>query len=236
MKPLIGIAPLFDDERNSIWMLPDYMNAIRHAGGVPVILPLEGTSEDICAAASVCSGFVLTGGQDVDPKIYGETPLPQCGTPNEIRDQTDYLILCHAMKYNLPLLGICRGIQLINAGLGGTLWQDLPSQTGTKIMHSQPPPRDIPVHDVRIIPGTPLHELLETEKLAVNSFHHQGVKDAAPGVTVMAVAEDGLVEAIAVDGKDFIWGVQWHPEHMFLKDGREMALFRELVRRSAAAK
>ena len=103
MKPLIGIAPLFDDERNSIWMLPDYMNAIRHAGGVPVILPLEGTSEDICAAASVCSGFVLTGGQDVDPKIYGEKPLPQCGTPNETRDQTDYLILCYAMEHNLPL-------------------------------------------------------------------------------------------------------------------------------------
>ena len=181
MKPLIGIAPLFDDERNSIWMLPDYMNAIRHAGGVPVILPLEGTSEDICAAASVCSGFVLTGGQDVDPKIYGETPLPQCGTPNETRDQTDYLILCYAMEHNLPLLGICRGIQLINAGLGGTLWQDLPSQTGTKIMHSQPPPRDIPVHDVRIIPGTPLHELLKTEKPLVLDADGINALEAAGG-------------------------------------------------------
>lgn len=236
MKPLIGIAPLFDDERNCIWMLPDYMNAIRHAGGVPVILPLGGSPEDMCAAASVCSGFLLTGGQDVDPKIYGEKPLPQCGTPNETRDQTDYLILCYAMEHNLPLLGICRGIQLINAGLGGTLWQDLPSQTGTKIMHSQPPPRDVPAHDVEIVPGSPLHELVKTEKLAVNSFHHQGVKDTAPDVTVMAVAEDGLAEAIAVNGKDFIWGVQWHPEHMFFRDGCEMALFRELVRRSVAAK
>ena len=93
MKPLIGIAPLFDDEKKNIWMLPDYMNAIRHAGGVPVILPLGGSPEDMCAAVSVCSGFLLTGGQDVDPKIYGEKPLPQCGTPNENRDQTDYLIL-----------------------------------------------------------------------------------------------------------------------------------------------
>ncbi len=236
MKPLIGIAPLFDDEKKNIWMLPDYMNAIRHAGGVPVILPLGGSPEDMCAAVSVCSGFLLTGGQDVDPKIYGEKPLPQCGTPNENRDQTDYLILCYAMEHNVPLLGICRGIQLINAGLGGTLWQDLRSQTGTKIMHRQPPPRDVPAHDVEIVQGSPLHELLKTEKLAVNSFHHQGVKTAAPGVTVMAVAEDGLAEAIAVNGKDFIWGVQWHPEHMFFRDGCEMALFRELVRRSAAAK
>ena len=236
MRAVIGVMPLYDSERKSVWMLPGYLRALEKCGAAPIVLPLTLDARLLYEYALLCDGFLLTGGQDVDPKIYGETPLPQCGTPNETRDQTDYLILCYAMEHNLPLLGICRGIQLINAGLGGTLWQDLPSQTGTKIMHSQPPPRDIPVHDVRIIPGTPLHELLKTEKLAVNSFHHQGVKDAAPGVTVMAVAEDGLAEAIAVNGKDFIWGVQWHPEHMFFRDGCEMALFRELVRRSAAAK
>lgn len=234
MKPVIGVTPLFDDERNSIWMLPDYMNAIQEAGGIPVILPLTADNDSLLRAASLCTGFLLTGGQDVAPELYGERPIPECGKSNAYRDQTDQAVLRFAMERDLPLLGICRGIQLINVVLGGTLWQDLPSQTQTPLTHREPPPHDKPTHKVTLTAGSPLHGLLHAESLDVNSSHHQGVRVPAPGTTVMAKAEDNLVEALAVDGKSFIWGVQWHPERLLQTVEHARTLFTELTCRAAA--
>ena len=232
MKPVIGLTPLYEEENRCLQMRADYMDAVQNAGGVPVILPLTDDSVVLQRAISLCNGILLTGGQDVAPELYGEHPLPECGKICPHRDRTDRIVFQYAMERDLPLLGICRGAQLINVLLGGKLWQDLPSQTRTPLTHRQQLPHDKPVHKVNLCPGTPLHKLIPAGSLEVNSLHHQGIRLPAPGTTVMAKADDGLIEAFAVNGKSFIWGIQWHPERMFHAADHARILFQELVRRS----
>ena len=131
-----------------------------------------------------------------------------------------------------PVLGICRGIQLINVLMGGTLYQDLPTEYSSDIEHRQKPPYDVPCHTVRILDGSPLHNLLGKDILKVNSYPRQAVPDLPEGLEQMAVPEDGLSEAVRVRGKQFIWAVQWHPEFSFRKDGDSRKIFREFVRAS----
>lgn len=232
MKPVIGLAPLYDDENCCLQMRMDYMDAVQNAGGVPVVLPLTDDAAVLQRAMSLCNGILLTGGQDVEPELYGEHPLPVCGKTCPRRDRTDRIVFQYAMERDLPVLGICRGSQLINTMLGGKLWQDLPSQTNTPLTHRQQPPHDKPVHRVVLVPDTPLHRLISTDCLEVNSLHHQGIRIPAPEITVMAKADDGLIEAFAVNGKSFVWGIQWHPERMFHTADHARILFQELIRRA----
>ena len=139
------------------------------------------------------------------------------------------IVLEDAMKKNKPVLGICRGIQFINAFLGGTLYQDLPSQHSSDIEHHQTPPYDIPIHDVSIRKSTPLHDCLGADRISVNSYHHQAVKDVAPGLEVMAESEDGIVEAIYMPSYGFLWAVQWHPEFSYKKDVNSKKIFQAFV-------
>ena len=141
-KPLIGVMPLWDEVKKSIWMLPGYLEGIREAGGTPVIFPLTEDREELEQLCSLCNGFLITGGQDVDPAIYRETPIPQMGEICTVLDQMERQVLEYVIKEDKAVLGICRGIQYLNAMLGGSLYQDLNVQHPSKTEHHMEPPYD----------------------------------------------------------------------------------------------
>ncbi|MBR0381430.1 MAG: gamma-glutamyl-gamma-aminobutyrate hydrolase family protein [Eubacterium sp.] len=229
MKPIIGLTPLWDDDKDSIWMLPGYMDGIVRAGGTPVMFPLNADEAELVRLTGMCDGILLTGGHDVSPEIYHEEPLAGLVSACRMRDDMEKVILKEAIKTDKPLLGICRGIQFINAVLGGTLYQDLPGQRPSDIDHHQQPPYDRPVHRVSIVGDSPLYNLLKTEDLAVNSYHHQAVKDLAPSLESMALSEDGLVEALFMPHHRFLWAVQWHPEFSYMTDEASLQILEAFI-------
>ncbi len=231
MKPVIGVVPLFDDEKDSIWMVPGYMEGIRMAGGLPIILPLKVQEDEIRQIVRMCNGFLFTGGHDVDPTLYGAPKSERCGPANHDRDVLEQRIFEYALKDDKPVFGICRGIQLINVLCGGTLYQDLPAEyKGTKVVeHHMQPPYDVPCHQVKIVRGTPLERILNKLTLEVNSYHHQAIKELSKNLKPMAISEDGLVEAVYMPGKKFIQAVQWHPEFIYLADEDACKLFKAFV-------
>lgn len=224
MLPVVGVTPLWDEEKQSLWMLPGYLDGLRQAGCLPMILPLTKEPEEIDQILSMVDGILLTGGQDVSPELYGETPA-LTGEICEMRDAMERLLLKKAMVLEKSVLGICRGIQFINAALGGSLYQDIPSQRPSAVEHHQCPPYDQPSHEVALVQGSPLQTLLGQEKLLVNSYHHQAVKRLADGLEVMARSEDGLVEAVWKPDQSFLWAVQWHPEFSFRTDAASRRIF-----------
>jgi putative glutamine amidotransferase len=228
MKPIIGVMPLWDEERNSIWMIPGYMDAIIRAGGVPVILPLCKDETILEQLVETCDGFLFTGGQDVSPVLYDEKALEGVIT-SEIRDMMEGSILRKAIDQDKPVLGICRGIQFINIFLGGTLYQDIPSEHPSDVEHHQHPPYDVPIHEVEIVRGSPLEACINKDHLMVNSYHHQAIKKVAQGLNVMAVSADGLVEAVCMPEHKFLWAVQWHPELSYKVDSDSQKIFNVFV-------
>ena len=230
MKPIIGVVPLYDEFKDSLWMVPGYMDGITQAGGLPVMLPLTKDKKDIARIADEFDGFLFTGGHDVTPAVYGEETLPVCGACCKERDDMERELFGRVTELDKPLLGICRGIQFINAVLGGTLYQDLPSQLpSSAIEHHMSPPYDRPVHYVQILPGTPLAALLQKDRIAVNSYHHQAVRAAAPSLCVMAQADDGIVEGVYLPDRKMVWAIQWHPEFSFSSDENSRKIFAHLV-------
>ncbi len=229
MKPIIGVMPLWDEAKSSIWMLPDYLDLIRDAGALPLIFPMDVAAADVEQLCGICDGFLLTGGDDVDPALYGEEVSERCGATNSRRDSLERVVFNYAIEHDLPMLGICRGIQFINALLGGTLYQDLPSERGAVdgVNHQMTPPYDREVHRVRIVEGTPLWDIVGEEWLGVNSYHHQAVKDLAPSLVAMAYSEDGLIEALYIRDRRFVEAYQWHPELNF----KVCKVSREIVKR-----
>ena len=229
MKPVIGVMPLWDDEKESLWMLPGYLDGLREAGGLPVVLPFSTDEEELGLLMSLCDGFLFTGGHDVSPGLYHEEPLPGLVSSCEKRDEMESIVLRKALEADKPVLGICRGIQFINAALGGSLYQDLPSQRPSATEHHQHAPYDVPVHDVLIEKDSPLYACLGAERLPVNSYHHQAVKQVADGLRVMAAAPDGLAEALYRPGSRFLWALQWHPEFSYRTDENSRKIFRAFV-------
>lgn len=225
MKPIIGVVPLVDRERDSLWMIPGYLDGLQQSGMVPVTLPLTDDSATLKQLVSQLDGILLTGGQDIAPERYRAQPSPECGETCDPRDSMELKLIRASLKRNLPLLGICRGVQLLNVYFGGTLFQDLPTQHPQGIDHHMHPPYDRVVHTVDLVPGTPLHGLLNRTSLGVNSYHHQAIRRLAPRLKVMAVSEDGLIEAVYLPDYRFVWGVQWHPELSFRTDASSRALF-----------
>lgn len=207
--PIIGVTPLWDAERQSVWMLPDYLDGIKTAGGIPVVLPIAMSEADAERIVETFNGFLFTGGQDV-------SSCPE-------RDKEETMLLQKALEADKPVLGICRGLQFINVFLGGTLWQDIPSQHPSAIVHRQGKPYGVPTHQVSI--SGELQSLLGKDILDVNTLHHQAVKDLGGGLTPMAVAPDGLIEAVRLQDKRFVWAVQWHPEYLFRTDKDSLAIF-----------
>ena len=229
-KPIIGVTPLWDKEKNSYWMLPGYLEGLEEAGAIPVILPLAADGADIAQFADLCDGFLFTGGQDVAPQLYREALKPTCGELCPARDTLERELLNRALEQDKPILGICRGLQFLNVALGGTLYQDLPTEHPSGIEHSMKPPYDQAAHMVRILPDTPLAALLQKTDLDVNSCHHQGVKTLSPRLRAAAAAEDGLVEAAWMPDKHFVLAVQWHPEFSYQKDPASLHLFEAFVK------
>lgn len=232
-KPLIGVLPLIDYEKESLWMVPGYMDGISHAGGLPVMLPLTADGEDIKRLADEFDAFLFTGGQDVAPELYGQGRLKECGETSPERDEMELRLLKLAHDADKPVLGICRGIQFMNAAMGGTLYQDLPRQHPSAVDHHQSPPYDIPVHSVSICNDSPLYpllkDILENDTLMVNSYHHSAVKDIAPSFSVMAISQDFIIEGICDKSRKFFMAIQWHPEFSWKNDEASRRIFKSFV-------
>lgn len=225
-KPVIGVLPLVDQERDSYWMLPGYFRGLEAAGAIPIMLPLHGAADGE-RLLELCDGLLFTGGQDVDPQCYGQMPSERCGPLSPERDHLELRLLRMALSERLPILGICRGLQLINVAYGGTLYQDLQSQLPGSLKHRMDRPYDRTAHLVRL--SGPLKALYGTPDLGVNSCHHQGIRDLAPGLAAMARAEDRLVEAVWDPARPFLWAVQWHPEFYDPAAGPGAPIFKAFV-------
>ena len=228
-RPTVGVLPLYDFEKSSDWMLPGYMDGVLAAGGLPVMLPLTHEREVLAQLAAQCDAFLFTGGQDISPDLYREEALPCCGERCPDRDAMERVLLPMVLEQNKPLLGICRGLQMLNTALGGTLYQDLPTQHASEVRHRQKPPYDAPSHGVELVEGTPLQRLLDRLELEVNSCHHQAVRQLSPRLEAMAYAPDGLVEAAYAPEYRWVWAVQWHPEFSFHKNSDSRKIFQAFV-------
>lgn len=226
-KPVIGLVPLVDRERESLWMLPGYMEGIASAGGIGLMLPLNDDEADLEQLALLCDGFIFTGGHDISPELYGQRNEGLCGEIIPGRDAMETKLMALVLEQDKGVLGICRGMQFLNVHLGGTLYQDLPTQFPGGMDHRQSRPYDRPAH--RVAARGLLAQTVESEELRVNSCHHQGIRDLAKGLEVMAAAPDGLIEAVRMPGKRFVWAVQWHPEFLYRTDPPSRAILRAFV-------
>ena len=229
MKPLIGLLTEVNDECTSI-ALSSYPLAIESAGGVPMVIPYTESAEAVNEYMRICDGFFFTGGADVSPSIYGDAdPLGLCQAIQRKRDEHELRFLRAALAEGKPILAVCRGMQLLNAALGGTLYKDIPTEIPSRISHRQSEPKNMPSHSVSTVKGTPLHTLLGKESVGANSFHHQGVKALGEGLLPMAYAEDGMIEAVYSGAGGYIRGYQWHPERLFETDEDNMLIFVDFV-------
>ncbi|MBR1436390.1 MAG: gamma-glutamyl-gamma-aminobutyrate hydrolase family protein [Bacteroidales bacterium] len=219
-KPLIGVTPGYSsssDDKNvgyvyngTTRLLGTYIETVIRAGGVPVILPAVRDSLSCADILSRLDGMMISGGEDLDPAYYGESIIEgvRVGV-NAQRDTVDMLYARTAVAMKKPIFAICRGFQLLNVALGGSLYQDLPTQIPDNVGHSQREPGNVGTHKITIEKGSTLRKVLKADTLWVNSYHHQGVKDLAKGVKVTARTDDGLIEGY--EGKN-IYAVQFHPE------------------------
>lgn len=228
MKPTIGILPNINDE-GIISLDRAYVQAITRVGGIPIILPYAENLDLLYQMIDCVDGVVLTGGGDVAPRYYGETPHEKTQKPCELRDKLDFACFEYAFKKEKPILAICRGLQLVNVALGGTLYQDLPSQFKSKLAHNQMQGKFEASHPVFVKEGTPLVKIAGEEIITANSFHHQAIKELANGLAVMGVAEDGLIEAVYWTGKQYLRGYQWHPERLYAVDVANENVFAEFI-------
>ncbi len=225
-KPLIGVTPIVNFEKQRYWLRPGYLDGIREAGALPVMLPLTEDETELDRIVELCDGILFAGGPDVEPELYGEEALNESVEPQKERDDAETALFCKAFDRGLPILGICRGMQFVNVMLGGTLWQDLPTQHPSAVRHRQEAPNDSTTHDVTIESASGLFRAIGSERIAVNSFHHQAIRKPAPGLAVTATAEDGVIEAAELPTYPYLQLVQWHPELLWKVDENSRRLFR----------
>lgn len=231
-KPIIGLTGNFSD--GNCTLSAGYYQRILQAGGMPVIIPPFQQHEDtLTSILDRLDAIVFTGGADMNPLFVGEEPIGQLHSINAQRDRQELLLVRLAFDRQLPILGICRGIQMLAAALGGSVWQDIQSQAtsarsdGSFIKHSQDLDRGVASHSVDLVDNSQLQRLFRQDKLYVNSFHHQAVKSAGPHLQVVATAPDGVIEAVESNEFKPIMGVQWHPE--CFEDGSMNPLFDWLI-------
>ena len=232
MKPIVAVTPGFDPQTGITGVRQQYLDGILRAGALPVLLSLNMSPQETAELMDRADALLVTGGVDLDPAIYGEEPHEKLGKTDPKRDALETVLIRRAWETNKPVLGICRGIQAITATLGGTLWQDLPSQCGTDPdVHNQPEDYSFTKHSVTVTPDTLLADIVKSDLVAVNSRHHQAVKAPAPGFVVCARSrDDGIIEAVWAPEKHFFLGVQWHPEMLADRMPVHQALFDALVR------
>ncbi len=227
--PLVGITVAYNREQDAYWCRRSYIEAVLHSGGMPHLLfPVE-EEEVIAAWAAEIDALLLSGGGDVHPAYYGEEPYCRLENVFRPRDAFEIALTRRVLALEKPVLGICRGMQVLNVALGGSLYQDLELQVPGCFPHQQEAPRSQPSHQVRLSEGSRLGQLLGTASLRVNSLHHQAVKKVAPGLVPVAWAGDGVVEAVEAPEYAFVVGVQWHPEAMWRTEEKAALLFRAFV-------
>jgi putative glutamine amidotransferase len=234
-RPPIGITIENPRQEAEVFRLrEDYVRSVETGGGLPFILA-PGRPEDVSDLLDHVAGLVLTGGADIDPRLYGEAPHPALGPVFPERDGFELALAREALRRDLPLLAICRGHQVLNVATGGTLVQDIPSQLPDAGAHDPDVDRWQTCHEVEILPETRLREILGTERVAVNSFHHQAVKQLGRELVLSARSVDGVVEGIEMprDRNQFVVGVQWHPESFWDHPPGFQPLFEALVRAAA---
>ena len=237
MTPCIGLTgnvEMKSFDRKGLYLGEDYSDAVYAAGGLPWIVPFTTKTVALKEIAHHLDGLILTGGGDIAPYVYGEEPRVGLGEVSPLRDQVEIDLLKAMLDLHKPVLGICRGIQVINAALGGTLYQDLVRQWGTDVQHSQKAPPDHTAHTVVLKEGARLTEIMGVTETRVNTRHHQAVKKTAPGFTAVAHSADGVIEAIETQEYPFVIGVQWHPENLWRHDPKQFSLFSALVEAARA--
>ncbi|HYR69874.1 MAG TPA: gamma-glutamyl-gamma-aminobutyrate hydrolase family protein [Candidatus Acidoferrum sp.] len=230
--PLIGVSTSItvgaSPER--AYVNSAYLHAVQQAGGVPVPLPPQLSAASLQRLGAELHGLLLTGGGDVDPALFGQAPHATLYDVAPSRDTLETSVLNLALGRGVPVLAVCRGIQVLNVALGGTLYQDVATEPGTQIPHSQKEPRDQPTHKVKVTPGSRLAEILGADELEVNSMHHQAIHRLGRGLTAVAWGPDQLVEGAEIDDPArFVLGVQWHPEELVGHSEPARRLFSALV-------
>lgn len=212
---IIGITPSQNAETGRITISQSFLDAVRRAGALPVLFPLYAGDPALWdAMLAHVDGLLLSGGGDIDPRLFGEEMLPQSGRPSPLRDEEEFYLCRRAVEMDMPVLGVCRGVQVLNCALGGTLYQDIEAQFGKALKH---PRYEVPkdqVHEVSLQKDSLIHQITGLDTIKVNSRHHQAVKTVGRGLKVTAHAPDGLIEGVELPGKKFVVGVQWHPESL----------------------
>jgi putative glutamine amidotransferase len=226
--------------RPAVFLYTSYIHALEQVGLAPVLITPAHSPAAVAALMDVCSGLVLSGGEDVDPSRYGEPPSPALGAVEPLRDAMELRAVACAEERGVPILGICRGLQLLNVYFGGTLYQDIATERPSELLHQQSEPWDKRSHCATVRPDSELHRLADASRLHINSFHHQAIKALGDDLIVTARADDGLVEAIEHENYPWLLAVQWHPERNEAAgaaadpDARIFLGFREAVRAYAA--
>lgn len=228
-RPLIGISCSHPENRSSV--STNYSESVIKAGGIPVLIPVTTDTVVLRIIVDKLDGIILTGGEDIHPSYYNEEPIEQLGNVNAVRDVYDLCLIRLAADRNMPLLGICRGEQLMNVAFGGSLYQDIPTQyPDTTVNHNQIFPSNMATHHVKLAPGSLLARITEKTELYTNTHHHQAVKDVAPPFRATAWSEDGIIEAIEAIGDAPLWGVQFHPEGQIMSGDIDMfSIFRHFI-------
>lgn len=207
----------------------DYSEAILGGGGLPLMLPPTNDESIIRQLVTQLDGLLLTGGKDIDPSLFGEEPLPGLGVIEPERDQMEILLSQEMIRKKKPILAICRGCQLLSVTLGGSMYQDLPSQRENLLQHAQRAPRNHPSHGIDILEGSLLHRITGQRKIRVNSFHHQAVRQVSLDCQVCATSSDGVIEAYEGKKSPFLLALQWHPEGMVKEDPISEVIFAAFI-------
>jgi putative glutamine amidotransferase len=238
MRPVIGITcsrlvggawGLYSPGHFMDYTFAEYSQAVLAVGGAPLLIPAAQNQESIESILDRLAGLILSGGPDVNPRFYGEQPLEGLGEVDEGLDLMELEVARAAVSRDIPILAICRGIQVLNVSQGGTLHQDIGRQVSGPISHGQKADKGVLTHTVRITQESRLFTIVESEEIWVNSKHHQAVKTVAPDLTISARASDGIIEAVEHPAKRFVLGVQWHPEGTWEHDPHSRSLFGALI-------
>lgn len=229
MKPIIAITCDYEYTSENIKLHQDYYRAISQFGGLPILLP-GNNIVDVEDILKLADGVLITGGADIDPSFYGESPHIELGNINPYRDEFEIVLAQLAVDRGIPILGICRGAQVMNVAMGGTLYQDINSQfERNTIAHRQKAPSWHEFHDIIIEEDSLLFNIVGERSIRVNSFHHQAAREIGPGLEIIARAPDGIVEAIAKPDHPFALGLQWHPEKMLDSQMHSQDIFNAFI-------